>query len=102
VVLLDQGKVRLDCDLDEIREDLCVAIVPQAWLADAAALERVAGCLRVRPLADEWHAVFHGSSDEVRRRLEPVLGAANIECMRVPLEDLFIELVGGKHAGVSS
>jgi ABC-2 type transport system ATP-binding protein len=98
-VLLDQGKVRLDCDLDGIREDLCVAIVPQAWVADAAALERVPGCLRVRPMSgDEWHAVFRGSPDEVRRRLEPLLGEARIECMRVPLEELFIELVGGKRA----
>ena len=47
VVLLDQGKVRLDCDLDEVREDLCVAMIPRAWAPDAAALERVPGCLRV-------------------------------------------------------
>ncbi len=102
VVLLDQGKVRLDCDLDEIREDLCVAIIPQAWVADASAVERVSGCLRVRLMAgDEWHAVFHGSPEEVVRRLEPLLGSRRIQCVRVPLEELFIELVGGKQAGVS-
>jgi ABC-2 type transport system ATP-binding protein len=102
-VLLDQGKVRLDCDLDGIREDLCVAIVPQAWIADAAALERVPGCLRVRPMpGDEWHAVFQGAPEAVVKRLEPLLGSRRIECMRVPLEELFIELVGGKRAEVAS
>jgi ABC-2 type transport system ATP-binding protein len=102
VVLLDQGKVRLDCDLDEIREDLCVAVVPQAWARDAAALERTHGCLRVRLISEDWHAVFHGSPEEVVMRLAPLLGARRIQCVRVPLEELFIELVGGKHAEVSA
>ncbi|HEY1756985.1 MAG TPA: ABC transporter ATP-binding protein [Bryobacteraceae bacterium] len=100
VVLLDQGKVRLDCELDDIREDLCVAVVPQAWVADAAALERMAGCLRVHAIAGDWHAVFQGAPEEVVVRLEPLLGARRIQCVRVPLEELFIELVGGKHTEV--
>ena len=102
VVLLDQGRVRLDCDLDEVREDLCVAVIPKAWAPNAEALERAPGCLRVHLIGDDWHAVFSGAPDEVSKRLEPLLGTARIQCVRVPLEDLFIELVGGKHAAVES
>jgi ABC-2 type transport system ATP-binding protein len=98
LVLLDEGKVRLDCDLDSIREDLCVAMISRASVPDAAILERTAGCLRVRPVFDDWHAVFHGSPEEVEKKLQPLLGGARIHCVRVPLEELFIELVGGKHA----
>jgi ABC-2 type transport system ATP-binding protein len=98
VVLLDEGKVRLDCDLDRIREDLCVAMIPKASVPDAAVLERTPGCLRVRPVFDDWHAVFHGAPEEVEKKLEPFLGGAHIQCVRVPLEELFVELVGGKHA----
>ena len=102
MVLLDQGKVRLDCDLDEVREDLCVAIVPRAWVSDVADLERMRGCLRVRLIGEDLHAVFHGAPEEVVRRLEPILGTKRIQCVRVPLEELFIELVGGKKEAVQS
>jgi len=32
VLLLDEGRIRLDCELDRVREDLCVAMVPKAWM----------------------------------------------------------------------
>jgi ABC-2 type transport system ATP-binding protein len=98
VVLLAEGKVRLDCDLDRIREDLCVAMIPRASAPDAAVLERTPGCLRVRPVFDDWHAVFHGTPEEVEKKLEPLLGGAHVQCVRVPLEELFVELVGSKHS----
>jgi ABC-2 type transport system ATP-binding protein len=97
VVLLDDGKVRLNCDLDRIREDLCVAMIPRARVPDGAMVERTAGCLRVRPVFEDWHAVFHGEPEEVLKKLEPLLDGAHIRCVRVPLEELFVELVGSKH-----
>jgi len=96
VVLLDQGKVRLDRDLDRIREDICIAVVPRASSPDAAAVERVPGCLRVRAVFDDWHAVMEGTPETARRQLAESLGIDGIRCVRVPLEDLFIELVGGE------
>jgi ABC-2 type transport system ATP-binding protein len=98
VVLLDEGKVRLDCDLDRIREDLCVAMLPRASAPDAAVLERTPGCLRVRPVFDDWHAVFQGAPEEVEKKLKPLLGGVHVQCVRVPLEELFVELVGSKHS----
>jgi ABC-2 type transport system ATP-binding protein len=95
VILLDEGKVRLDEDLDRLREGVCVAMVPRASAPDPAALERVPGCLRVRPVFDDWHAVFRGEPDAVQAGLAAALGVNGIRCARVPLEELFIEMVGG-------
>ena len=95
VILLDEGKVRLDEDLDRLREGVCVALVPRASAGDAAMLERVPGCLRVRPVFDDWHAVFRGDPGAVQAGLVEALGVNGIRCARVPLEELFIEMVGG-------
>jgi ABC-2 type transport system ATP-binding protein len=96
VVLLDEGKVLIDRDLDSLREGLCVAVVPKSSAPDAAALERVPGCMRARQVFDGYHAVFEGAPEAVSRQLGESLGANNVYCARVPLEELFVALVGGK------
>jgi ABC-2 type transport system ATP-binding protein len=95
VVLLDKGRVRLDRDLDRLREETCMALVPRASDPDGAGIGRTPGCLGVRLVFDEWHAVFDGAADSVHRELRESLGVNGIRCVTVPLEDLFIELVGG-------
>ena len=94
VVLLDKGRVRIDRDLDRIREQVCVAMIPRAS-APAAAIERIPGCLRVRPVYDEWHAVMEGEPETVSQQMMQQFGGDGVRCTRVPLEELFIELVGG-------
>jgi len=94
VVLLDDGKVRLDCQLDQVHEEHCVAIIPRDSAPDSAVIESLPGCLRVRPVFDDWHAVFQGTPDSVCRRLQVTLGVDGIRCVSVPLEELFVELVG--------
>jgi ABC-2 type transport system ATP-binding protein len=94
VVLLDDGKVRLDRDLDQIHEDHCVAMVPRTAIPDAATLERLPGCLRARPVFDDWHAVFQGTPEIVQLELKQSLGLDGVRCVSVPLEELFVELVG--------
>ncbi len=91
VVLLDKGKVRIDRDLDRLREEVCVAMIPRASAPDAGALERLPGCLRVRPVFDDWHVVLEGDPQAVRARF-----GNDARCLRAPLEELFIELVGGE------
>ena len=95
VVLLDKGKVRLNHDLDTLREDVCMAMVPRAAVSDVGMLEHMPKCLGVRMVKDEWHAVFQGGVGEVRRELQSALGLPEIPCLSLPLEDLFIEMVGG-------
>jgi ABC-2 type transport system ATP-binding protein len=96
VVLLEGGKVFLDRPLDALRENLCVALAPKASIAGAAALEREPGCLRARSAGEDWHAVFEGAPDAVAAQLSASLGTGGIRTVRVPLEELFVELLGGE------
>jgi ABC-2 type transport system ATP-binding protein len=97
VILLDQGKVLFDRDLVRLREEVCVAMIPRGGPAlDASAIERIPGCLRVRPVFDDWHAVFEGSPEETNGRVRGALGLRDIRCVPVALEDLFIELTGSE------
>jgi len=95
VVLLDAGKVRLDRQLDNIREGTCMAIIPRASAPDPGVIAGMPGCLRVREAFDEWHVVVEGSRDSVQERLTAVLGHNGIRCVALPLEELFIEFLGG-------
>jgi ABC-2 type transport system ATP-binding protein len=95
VVLLDDGKVLVDREVDQLREEHCIAFVPRSAV-ESSALQQLPGCLRVRPVFDEWHAVFEGMPEAVRRRLHAELGIADARCASVPLEELFIALVGGE------
>ncbi len=96
VVLLDEGKVRLDRDLDRLREDVCVAMLPRGSAPDSETLQRIPGCLHARPVFDDWHAVFEGKPEAVTRQISEVLGINGTQCVRVPLEELFIEMVGSE------
>ena len=58
-------------------------------------IERTPGCLRVRPVYDDWHAVVEGSEQAVLDSLKESIGAPSIRCVHMPLEELFIELAGG-------
>ena len=96
VILLDEGKVRFDRTIDQLREDHCVAMIPRGLVTDHTALERLAGCMRVRPVFENWHAVFQGTPENVRWMLKESLGINDVRCVSVPLEELFVELVGGE------
>lgn len=102
MVLLDKGKVRLDRDLDGLREEVSMAMVPRAWVPDVAVIEELQGCLGVRLVLDEWHAVFNGNPEAVHRELQAALSINNIRCGSLPLEELFIELVGGDRKEVTA
>ena len=72
-----------------------MALVPLASDPNGAGIRRTPGCLAFRLVFDEWHAVFDGAADSVRNQLRESLGVNGIRCLTVPLEELFIELVGG-------
>lgn len=95
-VLLDGGRVFLDRPLDTLRENLCVALVPKASVPDLDTIERVPGCPRARSIGEDWHAVFEGEPTAVSRQLATSLGTNGIRCVQVPLEELFVELLGGQ------
>ncbi len=106
IVLLDEHRVLLDCDLDALRERHCLVVAgaapgtapPGAAAPDpealVVALSALPGCLRVRRHLGRVHAVCAGAAAELAQRLD----AAGIEAtaVRVPLEELFVELLGGE------
>ena len=102
VLMLDDGKIRLDSSVDELREDYCLALVSQAAVPDIDMLREIPGCVGTRLNRDDWHAVFKGSPSDVKDRIEHTLGSDGILCDRMTLEDFFIELMGEKRgAGFS-
>jgi ABC-2 type transport system ATP-binding protein len=90
VVLLHEGLVRLDAELDVLRESYSLAVLV-ANGTGAEAIRALEGCIHVRRRGSAWHAVFSLPPEEVRARLgaawEPVI------CRTVPLEELFVEMV---------
>ncbi len=102
VVLLDDGAVRLDRDLDVLREAHCVAVLAKSAVPDASAIRAVSGCLHVRPVRDAWHAVFEGAPLEVSARLAEHLTVTEPPCARVALEELFVEMVGDARVGAAA
>jgi ABC-2 type transport system ATP-binding protein len=95
VIMLDEGRIKLDKNLDTISENICVAIVPRASVPDASVLQHTPGCLRVRLVYENWHVVVEGEPETVHDTLIQTTGHSGVRCSRVPLEELFIELAGG-------
>jgi ABC-2 type transport system ATP-binding protein len=106
VLLLAEGTIRVDRALDDLRERYTVAQVPRRGAADDVVMGALPGCLRVRAVGAEWHAVYEDVPEQVERMLREALGTDAVYCTSVPLEELFIELLGGErapvHAGVSA
>ena len=101
VLLLDRGSIQLDHDLDVLREAHCVVSIAKREIAQSAQLSRIDGCVRVRAVHGDWHAVFRGAPIDVQQRLRAALGDVHAHCVTVPLEELFIEMVGGGREGVA-
>ncbi len=94
VLLLDRGAIRLDSEVDTLREAHCLAVIPASLVADDAVLRRLDGCRSVRRVQGTWHAVYAGTPEEIDGRLRAMLKSDTIQCTALPLEELFIELVG--------
>jgi ABC-2 type transport system ATP-binding protein len=91
VVLLHDGRVLLDDEIDALREGCALAVLPAA---QAPQLENLPRCLRVRPRGDVTHAVIAAAPDEARGLLAEHLERDDVRCSGLSLEDLFVELVG--------
>ena len=95
VVLLEGQRVMIDDTLDVLREDYAVALLPAHDRVRASDVAAIDGCLRVREHRGSLHAVFRGTREELGRRLAQEHGIEGAACMHVPLEELFVELLGG-------
>ena len=95
VVMLHDGQVLLDDSLDEMQENVSVAIVPHAE-GRAAALQHMPECLGVRDRIEGLHAVIRLDPERARAAVETHLHIDEGRYDRLGLEEMFIEIAEGQ------
>jgi ABC-2 type transport system ATP-binding protein len=96
VVMIHEGRLLIDCPIDDLREAHCLALVP---FGDDGARERLAAsesCLAVRRRPEALHAIFGLDPERCGALLRDELGIAGARCATIALEEMFVELVGGE------
>ncbi len=96
IVMIHDGRVLIDRDLDELREGFSLALVPRAEGVTRERLLEVAGCIAVRERPDGFHAILRLDPEEARGAVERRLPVRDVRCQTVVLEDMFVELAGGQ------
>jgi len=96
LVMIHDGQLWIDSAVDDVREGYCLALVPDDGVDMHGRLLATAGCLSVRQREGSYRAVFERGADECEALLNRELGDGRARCMRVGLEEMFIELVGGR------
>ncbi len=96
LVMLHDGQKWIDSALDDVREGYCLALVPRTAGISSQRLLGVPACLSARERDDAVRAVFALTPDICERTLAHELGTGDVRCVALPLEEMFIELVGGK------
>ncbi len=96
IALIHEGRLLIDNALDDLREKYSLALVPQSDANRRQQLLALNGCLSVREQDDAIHAVFSCEPELCRSMLEKDLDIHNAFCTPIALEDMFIELVGGR------
>jgi ABC-2 type transport system ATP-binding protein len=93
LVMIHETEKWIDSALDDIRDGYCLALVP----ADGTSPEALLGldaCLCARKRGSALHAVFAVEHEACRAAVARELGREDIQCRPLPLEEMFIELVG--------
>lgn len=96
VVMIHEGNILVDCDMDKLREEYSIALVPYVNGNLTEKLMAHDDCLAVRERSDAMHAVFRLSPDQTYAALERDLGVKDANCRNAALEEMFIELVEGQ------
>jgi ABC-2 type transport system ATP-binding protein len=96
IVMIHDGAVLIDNALDELREGFSLAIVRRSNGVDREQILRLAHCIGVRERGDIYHAILRLAPTEARAEVERDLGVPDVRCQAIVLEDMFIELAGGR------
>jgi len=96
IVMLHDGKVLIDSQLDDLHEQYALALVPHDCGVTREQLLTTDTCVAVRERSDAQHAIFRLEPGAAATLLERQLGVAGARCASLPLEELFIELAGGQ------
>ncbi len=95
IVMIHEGHVLIDRDLDELREGYSLALVPRSPGITRERLLGVEGCIGVRERTEGFRAVLRLEPEEARAAVERQLAVRDVRCQTVVLEDMFVELAGG-------
>ena len=95
LVMLHDGQKWIDSALDDVREGYCLAVVAAGGGVTAPSLLRHPACLSARDRDGTVRAVFELQPEACERALKSSFGLQDIRCVPLPLEEMFIELVGG-------
>ncbi len=95
VVMLQDRRVFLDCDLDDLRENTCRVIIPESNGATPESLRNLEGFMAARVRGDALHAIFRLDPERAAATVAQGLRTRDLVCNRLPLEELFSELAGG-------
>jgi ABC-2 type transport system ATP-binding protein len=96
LVMIHEGQLWIDSAVDDVREGYCLALVPGGDADMRRRILALPGCLSVREREGAYRAVFESDADACAALLARDLGEPDARCMRVGLEEMFIELVGGR------
>jgi ABC-2 type transport system ATP-binding protein len=96
IVMIHDGRVLIDTELDELRENYSLALLPANGSLSRERLLTLDGCLGVRCRGEALHAIFELEPAGVEELLSRELSLADIRCTRIALEEMFIELAGGQ------
>jgi ABC-2 type transport system ATP-binding protein len=96
IVMVHEGKILLDNALDDLREKYSLVLVPHGPEGRREKLSGLKGCLSLRDQGGALHAIFANAPEQCRSMVELELGIQNAYCTAIALEDMFIELVGGR------
>ena len=96
LLMLHEGSLWIDSDLDAIREGYCLALLPADLPSARSRLLALDGCLCVRERPDAVRAVFELGAAECRALLAGRGDLPLVHCQPLPLEEMFVELAGGR------
>jgi len=96
VVMIHDGRVLIDSGLDELREGFSLALLPRTNGVTSERLLGLAHCIGVRERPEAFHAILRLAPEQARAELERDLGCGDVQCRAIVLEDMFVELAGGR------
>ena len=96
IVMLHSGKVLVDDALDNLQERFSMVLLPlENGMTDERA-RSLPGCVAVRRRNGSIHAILRMGREEGLQAARQATGMENIRCETIPLEEMFIELLGGQ------
>ena len=95
LVMLHDGEVLLNDPIEALQEQFTMVVIPDGQ----DTRERLRGhaeCLSIRERSDGVHAVLRYPTNQAALRVRESLGLEVTHATQIGLEEMFIELVGGR------